>query len=67
MTIAVGDTLPEATLMKLGEKGPEPETSGERERAGPLAHRAVPPQGGTAQIMRGACAAPFAQIAAITP
>ena len=24
MTIAVGDTLPEATLMKLGEKGPEP-------------------------------------------
>jgi peroxiredoxin len=24
MTISVGDTLPEATLMKLGEKGPEP-------------------------------------------
>ena len=24
MTIAVGDTLPEATFMKLGEKGPEP-------------------------------------------
>lgn len=42
MTIAVGDKLPEAKLLKLGEKGPEPVDLGERVKGRKVVIFAVP-------------------------
>jgi len=42
MTISVGDTLPEATLIKLGDKGPEPVSLQDLARGRKLVLFAVP-------------------------